>query len=85
MDLEKYGIPGVIAAIGIAAIGWCVKFIKDMLKEHKEEREELERLHRIERDDFRKTIENQFESSNKVTNNATQALTELTTILKSRK
>jgi len=85
MDLEHYGPIGVVGMIGIAAITWLVKFIKDMIKDHKSEREDLERLHRIERDDFRKTIEKQFDESNKQTNNATQALTELTTLLKNKK
>jgi hypothetical protein len=85
MDLDKYGIPGVIAAIAIGAIGWCVKFIKDVIQDHKREREELERQHRDERTDWKKTIERQFEESNRVTNNNTNVLTAVKTMLENRK
>lgn len=77
-DLANYGVLGIVLIV--FAI-WHAK--KD--KQHKEERENMEKLHREERTDWKKTIENQFESSNKVTNNATQALTELTTLLKNKK
>lgn len=79
--IESYGLPGVL----LGGIAWLAIVFKDILKDHKAERDEIERQRRIERDDFRKTIERQFEDSNKVTNNATQALTELSSLLKNRK
>lgn len=85
MDLEKYGIPGVIAIIGISAIGWCVKFIKGMLDEHKKEREDLENLHRQERQDWNRINQHQLEDSNKSLNRNTEVLSELTTLIKSMK
>jgi hypothetical protein len=85
MDFDKYGLPGLIASIGIGAIIWCAKFIKDIIHEHKQEREELERIHREERADWKKTIERQFEESNRVTNNNTNVLTAVKTMLENRK
>lgn len=96
MDLDKYGVPGVIAMILIAAIIWCAKFIKDIIAEHKQEREDLERTHRSEREEWRRSIDKQFDESNrnnqrqaeeyvKATKEHTNILSELTTILKSKK
>lgn len=85
MNLSDYGVPGVIATVAIAAIIGCVVWIKNIIKEHHEEREDLERMHRSERDDWKKTIERQFEESNKVTNKNTDILSELSTLIKSRK
>jgi len=85
MDLDKYGVPGAIATVAIVAIVWCAKFIQEILKQHKQEREELERIHREERDDWKKTIERQFEESNRVTNNNTNVLTAVKTMLENRK
>jgi hypothetical protein len=81
----KYGLPGVFILILLVAIKWGATLLQKIVADHKLEREELERLHRQERDEFRKTIERQFEDSNRTTTNATSALTELTTLLKSRK
>ncbi len=77
-DLANYGVLGVVLVV--FAI-WYAK--KD--KQHKDERERMEQLHREERSDWKKTIEKQFDDSNKSNANATKALTELTTLLKNRK
>lgn len=76
--IKELGIP---AAMLIILAYWYAK--KD--KQHREERQENERMHREEREKLLRVINEQFENSNRVTNNATAALTELTTLLKSRK
>lgn len=85
MDFEKYGIPGVIAAAAIAAISWCVLFIKGLLKEHKEEREASERNNRSERDDWKRAIDRQSEESNRNIRENTNILAGLKTLLENRK
>lgn len=84
MDFEKYGIPGVIAAVAIAAISWCVLFIKGLLKEHKEERESIERINRGERDEWKRSMERQNEESNRNIRENTNVLAGLKTLLESR-
>jgi hypothetical protein len=83
--LLKYGLPGIFILILLAAIKWGAALMQKIIADHKLEREELERIHRTEREEWKKTIESQFENSNKITTNATSALTELTTLIKSKK
>jgi len=54
-------------------------------KLHRDERESVERSHKEERDTLRKTVEGIADNSNKAFNNSTQALTELSTLVKSMK
>ncbi len=85
-SLEKYGLPG------IAIIGLCY-FIMYLMKEHKKEREETEKrqietinklddLQRKEREQQQHITQKQFDQMNKNAVDGTEALTELSTIIK---
>lgn len=77
-ELANYGVLGVVLIV--FAI-WYAK--KD--RQHKEERESTEKMHREERGDWKKTIEKQFEESNKVTKENTNIVSELSTLIKTIK
>lgn len=85
MDLEKYGIPGImiLLLLGAFKIGW--DFIKDLMKQHKIEREEAENQHRLERENWNRINQHQLEESNKAINRNTDILSGLKTLLENRK
>lgn len=81
MDYEKLGTIGIL----LVAIVWGASFLKGLTKSHKESIEKLDELHRRERDTQNQAINKQFEQMNKDSVNATQALTELNTLVKQMK
>lgn len=83
--LEKFGLPGIIIVILIIAIKWGAGFVKDLMKDNKAEREEQENQHRKERESWNVINQRQLEETNKNINRNTDVLSELTTLLKSRK
>lgn len=85
MDFEKYGLPGIGIGLLIVAIRWAAVFVKDLMKQHKEEREDQENEHRREREGWNLINQRQIEETNKNINRNTDVLSELTTLLKSRK
>lgn len=85
MNLEQYGVPGVIALVAIAAISGLVVWIKSEMKNARDERERMEQTHRSERDDWKRTIERQFEESNRATKDNTNVVSELNTLIKTLK
>lgn len=85
MDFEKYGLPGIGIGLLIIAIRWAAVFVKDLMKQHKEEREDQENEHRKEREGWNLINQRQIEETNKNINRNTDVLSELTTLLKSRK
>lgn len=85
MDFEKYGLPGIGIGLLIVAIRWAAVFVKDLMKQHREEREDQENEHRREREGWNLINQRQIEETNKNINRNTDVLSELTTLLKSRK
>lgn len=85
MDFEKYGLPGIGIGLLIVAIRWAAVFVKDLMKQHKEEREDQENEHRREREGWNLINQRQIEETNKNINRNTDVLSELTTLLKSRR
>lgn len=83
--LEKFGLPGIIIVILIIAIKWGAGFVKDLMKDNKTEREDQENQHRKERESWNVINQRQLEETNKNINRNTDVLSELTTLLKSRK
>lgn len=83
--LLKYGLPGIFIVILIVAIKWGAVFVKDLMKEHKDEREEQENQHRRERETWNLINQRQLDESNKNIKENTNVLSELTTILKTKK
>lgn len=83
--LLKYGLPGIMIIILLVAIRWGATFVKDLMKDHKTEREETENQHRREREGWNLINQRQLEESNKNINKNTDVLSELTSLLKSRK
>lgn len=77
-ELVNYGVLGIILIV--FAI-WYAK--KD--KQHAEDRERVERLHRDEREEMRKATERQFDEMNKGSNNVTNALSRLNTLIETLK
>lgn len=85
MDFERYGLPGIGIGLLIVAIRWAAVFVKDIMRQHKEEREDQENEHRREREGWNLINQRQIEETNKNINRNTDVLSELTTLLKSRK
>lgn len=77
-NLAQYGLAGIC----LIALAW---FIMYLMKENKKEREETERQHRLERETWNAINQRQLEETNKNINRNTDILSELTTLLKSRK
>lgn len=83
--LTKFGLPGIFILLLLAAIKWGASLLQKIISDHKLEREELEKIHRTEREEWKKTIESQFDNANKIAANGTAALTELATLIKNKK
>jgi len=81
VDYEKLGIIGILIAGFVAGF----KLFKDVVKSNKETQEKLDDLHRREREQQNQVIQKQFEEMNRTAITGTQALTELTTLVKSMK
>lgn len=77
-EIAQYGLAGIC----LVALAWFIMYI---IKENKNEREETEKIHRQEREDWNRINQRQIEETNKNINRNTDVLSELTTLLKSRK
>lgn len=76
--IKEFGLP---VGFLLIALFWFAR--KD--KQHGQHIERLEQMHKSERDDWKKTIEKQFDDQSRNLNNNTSVLSELKTILQNRK